>query len=523
MSFILRHREKNKEISVFLNLFFLLFLIMSSVLIQLSYPIGWFIFFICLALFVIIYVYPMIGIYTFILLYPLESIFFKITTVQPYKICIYFEEIFLLLLLFVMILRELNDRHKNPNNRSTYFQYFLKRINFFIALFLCWSIFTIFRSPHIIHALYDFYKFIGNLIIIAFLVRYVDNYHRLVHTAICVCCVAVIYSLSAVYATHWAFEYNLPLLKTSYFNLSLYISLFNQSAGFLAEVVGLIVGVGFSAKHELTLFLSSAILFTFYLFEVYNSVKIRITLLVLLLLYMTVIYQAFSRLSMVGLMFVLVFLCISNPSWKKYFIRILISFIILNVSGLLFSSMIRTEHMKNTESTQQKIKSVESKSKFAPSSLAIRFYIWEKSINRILQNNGLGTGPGSLTRDIAFGFPHSHNLALTLMAEYGIPGAAIIGILLFIIGVQTFRSVLIQPQKSYNFLLLQIILIGIIFHALFEYFFDVDIHSRHLWFNLGLLIATLSIENQVSPPEDVVRQRLLERVAVNRKTSKICF
>jgi O-antigen ligase len=165
----------------------------------------------------------------------------------------------------------------------------------------------------------------------------------------------------------------------------------------------------------------------------------------------------------------------------------------MNLAGFFCSSFIKTTHEKNMESTMQKVESVTSESEFTPSSLSGRKYIWKRTIERILRNEGLGTGPDSLSTDIAFASPNGHNLLLTLAAEYGLPGAVLIAILLLVIANSVYRSVFIKPKVRNNLWLLQVVFVAAVLEALLEYFFDLPISHKQLWFMLGLLMASINV------------------------------
>jgi len=496
MTYFYQQYEKVWNRFGIIEIIFILLLIITISSVLFIYPFGSSIIILFLAILSTVYIKPMIGVYILIMLYPLESFHLVIKTQNAKTVLVFFEEIYAAILLIVIVINKLNDHHKIKKKTEYYKKFPYSWINFLLSLFLFWSLFTIFRSPYYIISLYDFWKFFCSVIIIAFLVRHVDGYSKLNNMAICFCLFSVIYALSACVATHYSFYDTYPLLNIYDASVSLDISLFNKPAGYSAEVVGLTSGYGLAAKHELTLLLSSGILFAFYLIIVTKSFRMRGVLGILILLFITVIYQAFSRLSIVGMLCVVIFLCLVNPYWKKSCAIIFTLFIAMNVAGLFFSSLIRPSHMKTMEKSQEKIKAIGSTSKFTGSSMGFRMYIWEKSVERIIQDKGLGRGPGSLRREITFGYPNSHNLLLTLLVEYGFPGTLIIIILLLIIFTKTYIFVFVKPKASKNLWFLQLILVGIILQALFEYSFDLHIHSRHLWLMIGLLIASLNIKEK---------------------------
>jgi O-antigen ligase len=149
--------------------------------------------------------------------------------------------------------------------------------------------------------------------------------------------------------------------------------------------------------------------------------------------------------------------------------------------------------MKNMETSLKIVESTVSESEFQPSSMALRKSLWKRSVERILENNGLGSGPDSLFTDIAFNAPNSHNLLLTLATEYGLPGAVLILLFLLVIAHSAYQSVFIEPKVKNNLWLLQSVCVTTVLTALIEYSFDVPISQKQLWFMLGLLMASINI------------------------------
>jgi O-antigen ligase len=472
-------------------IFFILLLLASFTMTQVIHPYACLIVFLCLALSFIVFLKPIIGIYLLILLYPLGSLFL-ILSPEAIK-NVYFEEIFSFVLLLVMILRKLSEHHQRSMHGEAFKAFPYKWIFFLLALFIFWSIFTVFRSEHFFTSLFGLWRFISCFVIIAFLVLYLDSYDKFISVLIFYCFVSVIYALSAVYATNFVFQVNYELFQIFDTVISIDISLFNQPVAVIEKNVGMLMGVGLAAKHDLAMFLTSGIFFSFFLMKLHESFKVRCVLLALIILFMTIIYQVNARLSIAGMFLVIVFLCLAIPSWRKSIVWIVVILIVLNLAGLFCSSLIRTTHMKNMESTLQKVESVTSESEFALNSLSGRMYIWKRTIERIIRNKGMGSGPDSLMGDIAFHAPNGHNLLLTLAAEYGVPGAVLILLFLLVIANSVYKSVFIEPKVRNNLWLLQAIFVAASLHALFLYCFDMPISRKQLWFMLGLLMASINV------------------------------
>jgi O-antigen ligase len=445
-----------------------------------------------LALSFIVILKPMIGIYLLILLYPLDSIHLTVSNPVSENI-VYFRDILSCVLLLVMILKQLSERHRRPMHVEPFKAFPYKWIFFLLALFIIWSIFTVFYSDYFTFSLYGWWRFVTSFVIIVFLVLYLDSYDKFISVLIFYCFVSVIYALSAVYATHFVFQVKYELFQIFDKFISISAALWNVSGYVLKANVGMITGMGLTAKHELSMLLVGGIFFALFLMKLYDSLKIRCALLTLILLFMTIIYQVFSRSSVAGISLVAVFLCLAIPSWRKSIVWVVVILIVMNLAGLFCSSLIRPTHMENMESTLQKVESTTSESELGAGSLSWRKYVWKRTIERILQNKGLGSGPDSLKSDVAFALFHGHNLLLTLAAEYGLPGAVLILLFLLVIAHSAYKSVFIEPKIKNNLWLLQATFVATVLGALCEYFFDVPITAKQLWFMLGLLMASINV------------------------------
>ena len=476
-------------------IFISLLLLASLTMMQVFYPFTCLIGFLCLAMSFVVFLKPLIGIYIFILLYPLASVTFTLSHPRaPAFVC--FEEIFTLLLFFVMILRQLSDHHQQPIHNKDYRKYTYKWYIFLLTLFFIWSIFTLIKPLYFPFALFGWWRFISSFVIMTYLLIYMDSYKKFIGVLIFYCFVSFIYALSAVYATNYAFLKNYELFHILNSFVSIRVALYNDASGILLQNVGLLTGVGFAPKHEAALLLSSGIFFAVFLMKLYESLKIRLVMVVLILLFIIIIYQVFSRISIAGMLIVPVFLCLAIPSWRKSIVGVFVILIVLNLAGLFGSSLIRTAHMKNMESDIQKIEVVASKSKYKASSLPGRIDIWQRSIERIVESKGMGSGPDSLWNDLAFSLPHAHNFVLTIAADYGLPGVVLILIFLIILANSSYKSILGGGTVNNHLWLLQVLCVSTSLHALFVYCFDMPIGRKHLWFMLGLLMASINLADK---------------------------
>lgn len=464
----------------------------AAVIITIAHPSASLIFFLFLIIFVLIYSKPIIGIYLLTILYPIDSIFLSLNLRWPEYIRIYWVEILSIILLMVMILRYLVKYHSIDSNSLVAKTQSDRCVFLFFAAFVVWSTFTVFWSAYLDRALFGWFRFNCLFITMSFLVIYLDSYDKFVRLMTFYCCVAALFAFMAIYATYYAFLINYILLVTPNVSLSAQISLFNQTGGIFTPIVGMVVGYGLSSKHELAMFLLCGVGFALFLIKHYKSTWIKSVLVFLILLFETVIYQIFVKLSIISSFFVLVFICMVVSSWRKSIIVILACFVCLNVIALSCSQILRPFHMKNTESTVRKIKKASAESEYQSGSFSLRMRYWKRAIERIRESNGMGNGPDSLWRDVSCS-PHAHNIVLTMAAEYGIPSVIFILGALFFIAKETYYQVFTRSKVNNNMWLLKIVLVATTLCALFEYFFDVFIWWQQLWYMLGLLLASLRL------------------------------
>jgi len=454
-------------------------------------------------IFLTVYLKPMVGVYLLTLLYPIQSICFQLNLRWPWPIKIYVVEILDIILLMVLILKYLSNYHLWDSNRCYKKPYHDVWIFYFFALFVVWSAFTLLWCNYFEKGLFSWAQFNSNFVTIAFLITYLDSYDKFIRLMAFYCCVAAVFALMAICATYHAFLVEPVLLVNSKLSILGQVGLRNEGAKFIPQIVGMRTGLGLCSKHELVILLSSSVLFSVYLIKHYKSSLIRTLLVILILLYETIFYQAFSRVAMAGTFFATGFICLAVPFLRKWTFIVMTSLIGLNLIGYCCSEIIKPAHMKSMESTMERVKAVSSKSEFKQSSYAQRVRIWRETIERIQRSKGMGNGPGSLFEDSTFFPPHGHNIVLTLAAEYGIPGAAIIILTLFFIAKRAYNSVFVKPRGESNLWLLQVVFVAAVLCALFEYSFDLFVYYQHLWYVIGLLLASLKVKLADSPNDQL--------------------
>ena len=494
---MITYSELQKLLSYNGFLWYLFLMMVSSIAIisTIAYPFASLVVFLFLTIFVLIYFKPMIGIYLLTLLYPIDSLFIKLNLSWPDYIKIYWYEVLSIILLMVMILRYLVKYHRLDGDSPIAKTYSDRWILFFFIAFVIWSIFTVFWSDYLDRTLLGWFRFNCVFIFMSFIAIYLDSYEKFVRLMTFYCFVSGILAVAAIYSTYHIFLINYAFLMKSYFSLSVQVSLFNQPGNAYTFLKGMIIGYGLSSKQELAMSLLGGVVFALFLMKHYKSIWIRCIFLLLILFFETVIYQGFVQLSILGSFIVLILISMTVSPWRKSMILVLSCFIFLNVTAFTFSQILIPTHMKNRESTGIRIKMESGGSEYQPSSFPLRLRAWKRAIEKIRESHGLGDGPDSTYWDTRTS-PHSNNILLTIVAEYGVPGILFIMAAFFIIARDNYCQIFKRVQVNNTIWLLKLSFVITTALALFVYSFDIYIWWPQLWYMVGLLWASLRLEPQ---------------------------
>lgn len=363
----------------------------------------------------------------------------------------------------------------------------------FAGAFLLWAAARIGASPSPAFSLVGYGRVLAAGGIVLFLAQTVDTERRLLLLFRVFCAVAAVLAVMAVVATNHAFSVERLLHSDAETHVSGQFLLYNMAAGFNPVIVGMAPGYGLTPKHNLSLYLTAALVFSFLLALRAGSRSGRIGWGALALLFATVNQQAFSRLSLAGLLGAVVAVLFFVRPWRARIPAALAALLALYTAGFALSRPFFPAHMAKRESVAAALSAVASESKYTASSLAGRFHIWRESWTRIQQRPLLGRGPESIGLDPAAGVPNPHNLALSLWADYGLIGLLLAGGALAVAGVRVWRTLWRRPDPGDPRWQLGAALTVTVLCALFEYSFDMPAWSPHLWFMLGLLLAATGV------------------------------
>ena len=374
------------------------------------------------------------------------------------------------------------------------------RILFFMAGFSACAFLSLQWADNAFLSFLGFLRFGGNFVIVLFLAVFVDDHKKLVRLLVLNCCVSAVFIAAAIFATYHAFHWEHSIILTPDFSLVLDFSLFNQPGGFRDIVVGLLTGYGLSGKHELGMLMMGCIFFSLFLITQNRSTAVNGLLGMLILLCCSMIYQGFAKLTVVSVFFIIVAGTLSVPQWRRKIPEVLFVFLLVNASGFLIATTLKTQHMKAMETTGSKLAIAADSGEFTVGSMSERKRIWRLALDRIGQSQGMGTGADSLERDATFGYHHGHNLFLSFAAEYGIAGLACIVALLGTV-VNRARITLFRDIRPDD-LAWRLVFVGLgaVLAAWMESLFDVYIWLPHLWYFLGILLASLKLASASKPP-----------------------
>lgn len=442
---------------------------------------------------ILVYMDLMIGAYLLTLFYPLTSSYINVNFQWSTPFSVFAVQILNLLLFMVLTANYLSHYHRSGNLSSFKKIHCLSWILYFVCAFLVWSCFVVSWSDHQESASLGLLRFSTSFITMIFLMAAVDSYEKFIRLLTFYCCVAALFAVGAILATYAAFLQKHILLSGPKASATAQVALFNQPGGFAAPIVGMISGFGFCGKHELSMLLLAGIFFALFLMKEYESMLMRSILVFFIILYATIIHQAFVKLTILGSLLIVVFFCVSVPSWRKNTLSILLVFFAINAVAFQFSNIIRPAHMKATESSAAKVEKAVAQSKYQAGSLSERLLIWQKTMERVVHGSGMGNGPDSLERDLTFGHHHGHNFLLTFASEYGVPALGFIVAVFFIIGAETYRSIFAGSHRTDKLWWLQLALTATVLAALIEYTFDCFVWWQQLWYGLGLLLASLKL------------------------------
>ncbi len=389
--------------------------------------------------------------------------------------------------------------HCNPFSRQLQASKSLKIIYTTLSFFFIWGIIVSLYAPYPDKALFGLSRFLCITILISYVVRFVKDPTTLRKVLLTYCCAAILMSLLSFYSTYYGFEHNALLYSNHGFNIFQKQALFNTPSSYNPEVMSMLPGFGIAGKHEFSTYIATGIISSAYLFYTEKNRLLSLFYPLIILTLYTSLYYAPCKLSIVGILFGVLLVSFLSPLLRKHISIILLLMILLNIVALISSNYVRPDHTKKTAGATQHFKVVNNESEFEPG-IQERVAIWRKAIKTIKQSYGLGIGPDMFNRsrnhNIAFSFPHAHNIVITLLTEYGFPAI----LCMIILGVVSIRHVLpIITSKTHlnNATHLPVITVAVCFLTnFFEYSFDCFVWIPQLWILGALMWVSVDIANK---------------------------
>lgn len=445
---------------------------------------------------------PMLGVYLITMLYPIGSVSIIVRGHTPYEVMLYGIELLAVPILVVRVLRLLSEHWRRVELGGRGLRHSTAWAGLCVLLLLGSSAVAAARSESPVMSAYGLWRLVTIVVIVDYIVAQVDSMAKLVRVLYLYCLVGFLLAAAAVTATHYALSVRIPLFECLGASVFWQFALFNMPSDFLAVLVGETTGYGLCAKHDLSLFMFAGVLIALCLCLSTRNGRIRAGLLGLVLCFEAMVYQARSKLSIIGGLFVVALFSIIVAPWRRRVAAILAVFVGLNVVGAVSARLLAPAHGKKQDSAITGIQSATSASEYEPSSLAGRRMIWRRTLKRVRRERGMGCGPDSLGKEFAFGIPHGHNLFLTVLAESGAIAALSLLAILAMVVTRTSRFLAAGSDPTNPLWLLRVTLAACTLFTLFEYQFDMPVYRPHLWYMLGLLLASLSIGQPMALPAD---------------------
>lgn len=363
-----------------------------------------------------------------------------------------------------------------------------------LFFFFIWGMIIAQQATYPYRSFWGLSRFGCIIIIICYLVRFIDRVDIVRKVMVVYSCSALLISLSAYYSTYNGFE-NISSIFNDY-GVTIFQrqALFNTVSSFNPEITGMLPGYGLAGKHEFSTFVVAGIFFSIYLFVTVKKQALSLFYIITVFTLYPSIFYAPCKLAIVGIIVGVLFATIVSPILRRQIAVIVLLLLALNIFGLAVSSYTRPEHQKLMSGATQNFKVVNDTSEFNDGIMG-RIAIWKKTAQLIKQSNGIGIGPDMFNRNHnhAFNYPHGHNIFLTFIVEYGFPSIICIILSGILLGRQVF-PIITTRLCTKNTTSLPLIPITMTFVAIFfEYNFDCFVWMPQLWIIASLMWISANI------------------------------
>ncbi len=450
-------------------------------------------------LLLIFYFYPLAGIYTWTLLFPIQSIFLEIT-IGWRKHKFYAFEALVFLVLPVLLVQVLSRRHSTTLKRSRSISVEFSWIYLFSVAFIAWAILCFSLSNLPGEAVISLAKLINNFVFCALIITHLDRYERFIKLIIFFCVFAAFLSVIVFIANHYGLDLSYKIITPGAVSVNFFANFINTSGVFDPKMVGMTFSSGLSGRHELGIFLSCATVFSALLIKKFKAPHIRAIFVFFILLYANAQFVSVSKGSLLGLFASSVFLFLIIPEFRRYILLLMIAIFGLWSAAAVISDLIKPEWVKDA-GIATSVGNLANQSALRPGTVASRFKLMREAIDVFLSSRGMGGGPDSLLF-LKTQVVHGHNFLLTYAADYGIPGVLFAGSMVVLLARLGYKEIVTKARIDNPVWLLRLTIFAALLMTLFEYSLDVNIWYPHVWFIGALFLASLRIE-EPEPESDL--------------------
>ena len=405
--------------------------------------------------------------------------------------------VFAIILMVVLLLRTVQKRSGLEREVSSRCGEHERWSLFFLGLMALWMVTQLACwVPQPERAVWSALRLWANVPIVWFLVRVVNTRRRLHSMLVAQCGVAALLCPFAILGTNWGFVEDYVVGAFRGMTVFLEICLGNGVNGFNPDREGLLFSCGLAYKHEFSMCLASASLFSVVLIILSKSRVVRGLLGIAVMVFMTFLYGPPSKTTLFGMMLVLAAVGVLFKPARAYCIPIMLAFILINVVAFNAAGLLlQPQFDKDTKEMSTKFTAVGAKSEYQESGMGLRKRIWRTCLARCKKYNWCGEGGDCIGRDPVMVVPHAHNLFIQLLVDFGIPGLVLIAsVLVLVIG--RLSLVIVRGLGGMEQTWINLGLLAAIAQALFEYMFDLFAWSPHLWFLIGLACAAIRISER---------------------------
>lgn len=372
--------------------------------------------------------------------------------------------------------------------------------------FMVWTIFSLLWVSYPLSAAYSLFRFSTNLVIIFFLISVLTRYELIVQTLAVYFVFAFIHALSAAISTWYPFFYSYIVGLDGLGVGSLLMSLSNTGTSYNFAMLGVSDGYGWSGKHELAMYLITAILTSPVLLRYYRSFTVRFLIICGVIFMVIIIHRGPIKVTILGSLLVVSAFGVLLPKLRNSLVSILLILIVLNCIGLATSQFLRIPIKNKMGMTTGNIENVASSSKFEVGTMAYRIGLWEATISDIVESRGMGAGGDSLLKDQTFFGIHSCSLPLNMINDYGIFGFLFLLLFALIPIKWTWQSIARAEGSKDDLWWLQMCILAAYFTCFLDHAIDLFIWNPQIWFLLGLLWAVYRLAPKQTSSDRSVKE-----------------